>query len=121
MIKGENMKLTCIMCPVGCELTVEKINEEIKVSGNGCIRGQRYGISEMTNPTRMITSLIKTSSGVVAVKTTNLVPKDKIYDVLNELKAFKIKHAKVGDIVIHNVAGLKDIDIIVTRNVIDEI
>ena len=29
------MKTTCIMCPVGCELTIEKVGDEIKVTGNG--------------------------------------------------------------------------------------
>lgn len=113
------MKLTCIMCPVGCELNVEKINGEIKVSGNGCIRGQRYGISEMTAPTRMVTSLIKTKNGVCSVKTTNLVPKDKIFDVLNALKSFTIDDAKVGDIIIKNVAVLENIDVVVTRDIIE--
>lgn len=113
------MKLTCIMCPVGCELNVENIDGEIKVSGNSCVRGQRYGISEITAPTRMITGLIKTAKGVCAVKTTNVVPKDKIFDVLNELKLFRANNAKYGDIVIRNVAGLENIDVVVTRDAIE--
>lgn len=115
------MKLTCIMCPVGCELNVEKVGNEFKVTGNGCIRGERYGISEMTNPTRIITGLIKTNNGVASVKTTNLVPKEKINDVLNELKLFKTDNVNVGDIIIHNVAGLDGIDVIVTRESINEL
>lgn len=114
------MKLTCIMCPVGCELTVQTIDGEIKVSGNGCVRGERYGKTEMIAPMRMVTSLVKTDSGVIAVKTTNLVPKDKIFDVLDVLKNTKIKNAKNGDIIIKNVAGLSDVDIVVTRDVVDE-
>ena len=106
---------TCIMCPVGCNLTVKQDGENITVEGYGCIRGQRYGIQEITNPTRMITSLVKTQNGLCSVKTTNLVPKDKIFDVLNEIKKLNPKSAKQGEILLKNVCGLKDTDIIVTR------
>ena len=37
------MKTVCIMCPMGCELTIEKVKGEIKVSGNTCLRGETYG------------------------------------------------------------------------------
>ena len=114
------MKTTCIMCPVGCELSIEKVGGQIKVSGNNCVRGERYGISEMTAPTRMITSLVKTDSGVASVKTTNLVPKEKIFNVLNELKNIKLHSVKKGEIIIKNVANLDGIDIVVTRQPINE-
>ena len=109
------MKLTCIMCPVGCELNVENSNGIITVTGNSCIRGERYGISEVTAPTRMVTSLVKTLKGVASVKTTTLVPKDKINDVLNEIANFKAKDVQFGEIIIKNVAGVNGVDVIVTR------
>lgn len=108
-------KFTCIMCPVGCSLEVEKIGKEIKVFGNACIRGERYGKTELTNPTRMITALVKTKNGFCAVKTSNLVPKSKIFDVLAEIKTIKVDFAIQGQILISNVCGLNGVDIIVTR------
>ena len=113
------MKLTCIMCPVGCELDVKKDGEKIVVSGNGCIRGERYGITEITAPARMITALIKTKIGVASVKTTNLVPKAKIFDVLNELQNFFADEVKDGQIIIKNVAGIENVDVVVTREAIN--
>ena len=92
-------KFTCIMCPLGCELTVTKQNNEIKVFGNACVRGQRYGISEVTNPSRMITTLIKAKNGLFAVKTSALVPKDKILEAVQEIHNIKIENAFVGDVV----------------------
>ena len=108
-------KLTCIMCPMGCELTIEKICNDIKITGNGCIRGDRYARSEMTNPTRIITSIVKTKKGIVSVKTSSLVPKDKIFDVLNEIANLKPQKAKYGEILIKDVCGLKGINVVVTR------
>lgn len=108
-------KITCIMCPVGCELTITKQGNEFIVDGYGCIRGQRYGITEMTNPSRMITSIVKTQKGLCSVKTTNLVPKDKIFDVLNEISKLNPQSATFGEILIKNVCGLENVDVIVTR------
>ena len=35
--------LTCIECPVGCEITAETENGEVKsVRGNSCPRGRMY-------------------------------------------------------------------------------
>ena len=106
--------MTCIMCPVGCELEVTKNKLNISVTGNGCIRGERYAMQEITSPSRMITSLVKTENGICSVKTTNLVPKDKIKDVLKEIEKLKPKTVKLGDVLIKNVLDL-NVDIIVTR------
>ena len=107
-------KLTCIMCPVGCSLEVENVGEKIVVTGNGCIRGERYGISEVTNPTRIITALVKAKSGICSVKSTNLIPKDKIFDVLHEIEKLAPEKVELGEILIKNVLNL-GADIVVTR------
>ena len=74
------MKLTCIMCPVGCSLEVTKTKDGIIVTGNGCIRGERYGKQEMVNPTRMVTTVAKTKNGYVSVKTSNPVDKNRVQE-----------------------------------------
>ena len=56
-------KMVCIMCPLGCEMEVEQTNSEILVSGNNCIRGKNYAVSELTEPQRVLTSVIITKSG----------------------------------------------------------
>ena len=114
------MKLTCIMCPMGCEMEIIKNNENYTVTGNSCIRGERYAIQELQSPTRMITALVKTKKGVASVKTTNLVPKDKIFDVLSEINKLKLNAVKQNQVVLKNVLGLENVDIIVTREPITE-
>ncbi|MBQ5795758.1 MAG: DUF1667 domain-containing protein, partial [Kiritimatiellae bacterium] len=74
------MKLICINCPRGCELEVEKKGEEVVVSGHACPRGETYGTEEMTNPTRMVTGLVKVAGmrKPLSVKTERPVPKSSI-------------------------------------------
>ncbi|MBE5734923.1 MAG: DUF1667 domain-containing protein [Clostridiales bacterium] len=108
------MKLICIMCPMGCELTVTKEkNGDVKVSGNTCIRGEVYGKEEVTAPKRMLTALVKTDMGVLPVKTTKPIPKSMVFAVNDEIGKLRLKKAKSGDKIIKNVLNT-GADIIVT-------
>lgn len=108
------MEFTCIMCPVGCHLTATKTKNGNVISGNNCPRGEIFGKSEATNPTRMITSVMPYKNKTVSVKTSNPVPKSKIKDVLMAIKNADLpKSVKIGQIVIKNVAQTGE-DIVVT-------
>ena len=100
-----NKRFNCIMCPMGCELEVEVVGEQINVSGNGCIRGQQYAKSELTCPVRSVSSLVKLKSGgVVAVKTSTSVPKSKIFDIMNELQKMELENRpEFHEVIIKNV------------------
>jgi len=111
-------ELICICCPKGCHLKVDvKAN---KVSGNGCIRGIEYGINEVTNPVRVITSTVKVKDGelaVVPVKTKNPIPKELNFKCMEEINKITMSApVKIGDVVIANVLGT-GVDIVITRNV----
>lgn len=110
-------KMICIICPKGCHL---EIDDNQKVTGNSCKRGETYAINEITNPTRTVTSTVKVKNGKinrVPVVTTNPVPKDKIFEVMNEINNVTVDvPIKINDIVIHNILGL-NIDIKATRDV----
>lgn len=108
------MDFTCIMCPVGCNLVATKNKNGVKIEGNSCPRGEIFGKSEATNPTRMVTSVMPYKNKTISVKTSNPVPKNKIKEVLFEIKNAKPpKMARVGQIVIKNVAGTGE-DVVVT-------
>lgn len=107
------MKMTCIMCPVGCSLEVSKKNGEIVVSGNSCVRGEIYGKQEAIAPKRMVTTVAKTNNGVVSVKTTNPIDKERVNDVVLEIGKLYLKNPQHGQVVIKNVLGL-GADIVVT-------
>lgn len=109
------MKTICIMCPMGCPLTVERTEKGVEVTGNTCKRGLEYGIQEFTAPKRVVTSLVNAENGkVVSVKTSTLIDKGLIFKVLDELKCVKLSSpVKIGDVIILNVCG-SGADIIAT-------
>ena len=117
----EKRNLTCINCPLGCQLTVTLENGAVtEVTGNTCPRGEAYGKKEVTNPTRVVTSIVKVEGGVLAAascKTKEDIPKGKIFDILEELKVVTLKApVAIGDVIIPNVAGT-GVDVIATKNV----
>ncbi len=109
------MNTICIMCPMGCPLHIEEVNGEVVVTGNTCKRGQIYGVEEFTHPKRAITTLVKTEDGgVVSVKTSNTVPKERIFDVVAEIGKLRAgKDAQIGDVLAKDVLGL-GVDVIIT-------
>lgn len=113
-----NRELICICCPMGCRITVTTEDGVITdVTGNTCPRGKEYAVSELTAPVRMVTSFVKTDGGVcVPVKTASPVPKEKIKDVMKEIKQIQaVLPVKMGDVIINDVAGT-GINIIATRS-----
>ena len=70
-------ELICIVCPKGCHLTAEQTAEGWQIAGYGCPRGQQYGVAEMTNPTRVVTSTVRITGGIhprLPVKTDGALP-----------------------------------------------
>ena len=117
----EQRNLTCIGCPLGCQLTVElEQGKVIAVTGNTCKRGEDYAGKEVTSPTRIVTSTVKVSGGkavTVSVKTKSDIPKDKIFDCVKALKELIVcAPVSIGDVVLENVAGT-GVDMIATKNV----
>ncbi len=111
--------MICIGCPMGCELTVEVENgQAVSVSGNNCAVGKRYAETEVSAPTRMVTSTAIAENGVpVPVKTKSPVPKDKIFDVVAAIKAAKVSlPVSIGDVVIENAAET-GVSIVATKRV----
>ena len=101
-------RMTCIICPRGCQLTVT-LEDEPKVSGNSCPRGEEYAIAEITHPMRTLTTTIRVrlengSIGRVSVKSKGEIPKEEIFKL-----AEKIHHTiingpvQVGDEVLPGV------------------
>ena len=104
---------------MGCELTVEvEDGRAVSVTGNTCGVGKKYAETEVSAPTRMVTSTAMSDKGIpVPVKTKTAVPKDKIFDVVDCIKNTVVKlPAKIGDIAAENAAGT-GVDIVVTKDV----
>ena len=117
----EQKSLTCIGCPLGCQLIVELENGEvISVIGNTCKRGDDYARKEVTSPTRIVTSTVKVTGGkssMVSVKTKSDIPKEKIFECVKVLKVVEVQAPiAIGDVVLSNVAGT-GVDIVATKDV----
>ena len=85
----EIKNLTCIGCPMGCQVTVEFEGEEIfSVKGNSCAIGDKYARQEVTHPERTVTSTVVVVGGAkerTSVKTKGNIPKDKIFACMEEI------------------------------------
>ena len=84
----ERKEFICIGCPLGCPLTVELSDGVVKsVTGNTCPNGEKYARKEVTDPRRTVTTTVKVENGrlpVVSVKTAEDIPKNKIFDCMQE-------------------------------------
>ncbi|SCH05751.1 DUF1667 domain-containing protein [Romboutsia sp. 1001713B170207_170306_H8] len=100
-------ELTCIVCPMGCKLSVECLGDDFKVEGNNCKRGEKYAKEELTNPKRVITTTVKLGNSylhLLPVKTESSIPKNLMFEVMKELDKIKVDAPiKVGDIIIKNI------------------
>jgi len=117
----EHIELTCIGCPLGCSLSVEKEgNEVVSVTGNTCPRGDAYARKEVTNPTRIVTSTVMVDGGVaktVSCKTESDIPKGMIFDIVKELSDIRVMApVKIGDVLVENVAGT-GVNVVATKDV----
>lgn len=103
--------LTCVACPLGCSITVELDDQGqiLSVTGNTCKRGDAYARTEMTNPTRSLTSTVKVEGGrlpVVPVKSAAPVPKSMLFDCMKEINKVVVKApVHIGDTIIENILG----------------
>ena len=98
---------TCIMCPLGCTITYDNG----KITGNKCPRGLEYVKNEIENPMRMLTTTVKTIYGEpIPVRTSDMIPKNKIFEVMKKINSVRInKSVKLGEVIVKNVVDGVDI------------
>lgn len=112
-------EFVCIVCPSSCRLAVSEKDGEISVAGNGCKRGIEHGISEYTNPMRMLTSTVAIAGGTLPrlpVIATAEVPKAKLGECLDRIYATgATAPVKCGDVLISDICGT-GVDIIASRS-----
>ncbi len=107
-------ELVCTICPQGCIL---KVNGE-SITGADCERGVEYARSELTCPMRYITATVAVEGNPYSrlpVRSVSPVPKDRISDIMKEIKNASVPpFAERGQVVIRN-AGGTDADFVSTR------
>lgn len=97
--------LTCVVCPVGCEITVDYEGTEVKsVTGNTCKRGDAYARNEIVAPSRTLTTTVRVKGGempLVPVKTSKPIPKNMLFEAMKKADAYAADApVKCGDVLI---------------------
>lgn len=114
-------RLKCVVCPTGCQIEVTmKNNDIINVQGFNCPKGKEYAIEEVTNPTRVVMSVIRVKNGVlptVAVKTSQPVKKKVIPQIMEKLASIIVQApVQMGEVIVENIAD-SNANIVATRPV----
>ncbi|MDO5047185.1 MAG: DUF1667 domain-containing protein [Anaerococcus sp.] len=114
----EIRELTCINCPIGCQLTVKMQDDQVlSVSGNNCKLGDIYARKEVVDPRRIITSTVALEGGhmpTVPVKTKTDVPKGMIFDIMKEINSLRAKApVHIGDVLKENICNT-GVDLVAT-------
>ena len=105
-----NRKMTCIVCPRGCEMDVEyDKNTFISVTNNFCRKGEGYARDEIVSPKRTITSTVKVIDGdliMLPVKTDQPVNKEKIFDIMKKIYQVTVNAPiNINDVLFTNIDG----------------
>jgi len=122
-------QMTCIACPRGCRLVVIPGTEEAVsgarpesdggsinrggpvITGNRCPKGIDYALQEITNPVRILTSTVATTSpgGIrMPVKTSVEIPKELMKEAMAVIHRTVLSRPGIpGDVVIEGFLGLK--------------
>ncbi|WP_293844027.1 DUF1667 domain-containing protein [uncultured Parolsenella sp.] len=119
----ERLELTCVCCPVGCSLVVERTSadEATYVSGAGCARGKKYAPAEATRPERVVTTTVCVSGAAepLSARTVAPVPRELMAEVVSAAKgaaAGMRAPVAIGDVVLTDACGT-GVDVIATKSV----
>ena len=100
------VNLTCVVCPAGCRMTAEldENGKVVSITGNTCPRGKTYGESEITNPVRTLTSIVKIEGAknhtvMLPVKTSKPIPKGTLFEAMDKIRRITVKApVEMGDV-----------------------
>lgn len=112
-------RLTCVLCPIGCELEVGRAaGDRLDVRGNQCDKGLDFANEEILRPKRNLATsvpLAGTASRMVSVRLSAPVPRDMIFPILDAIAGLRPEPPVVrGQVLIPNVLGT-GVDVISTR------
>lgn len=116
----EKKHLTCITCPIGCDMDVEVEDGKLfSAQGHICPRGEEFVLQEITRPVRLLTTTVRIRDAelsMLPVRTDKPIEKGLLFQAMEELARIEVQApAEMYDIVIRNVAGT-EANVIATRN-----
>ncbi len=123
MGESSTRRLTCLVCPIGCELRATVRGQEIvSLEGHECPRGEAYASQELFDPRRVLTTTVRLCSSEVPrlpVKTSEAVPRERLRAGVQAARELRIEPpVRRGDVLMRDVAGT-GADLVATRSVGD--
>ncbi len=119
----ERLTLTCVCCPMGCTLEVEKASDSqaTYLSGAGCARGKKYGPVEALHPRRVVTTTVFVADvpTPLSVKTSEPVPREVMGAVVAAAKEAAPRvtaPVRSGDVIVRDVCGT-GVDVVATGEI----
>jgi len=113
-------ELICIACPKGCYLTVEGEGSEWHVTGNACIKGEAYGVNEVVDPRRILTTTIRLNHKIhhrLPVVTSNPLPKDRLMEAMTVIDRVVVTPPiEAGEVILEHLLDM-DIDLLSSKTI----
>ena len=96
MAKVEEIVITCVGCPLGCQvqLVLDNSGEVTTVTGNKCKEGKDYAIAEYKHPVRVLTATVLTGNSkhpLLAVRTNKPINKGMLREAMYEIAKVRVK------------------------------
>lgn len=110
--------ITCIRCPIGCQLTVEVTDGKVtKVEGNLCKRGVEYAQSECVHPVRTLTTTVRVLNGdPLPVRSREPLPKEMIFACMDVMRTVAVTApVAAGTVIVADICGT-GVDMIATAS-----
>lgn len=116
-----NKDIICIMCPLGCKMSVQVAGEEVTaVEGNRCKKGAKHAEREVFFPGRILTTTIRTGfqdPPLLPVRSNKEIPKERLMDCVREISQHSVGDpVALGQAVVEDILGL-GVDIVACRTV----
>ena len=87
----EKSELVCTCCPNGCALTaITDAKGKLEISGALCSRGVSFGLNELTDPRRTLTTTVRLQNGaypLVPVRSAEQVRKGDLRRLVASLRS----------------------------------
>lgn len=115
-------EFTCIICPNGCDVSVE-LNEQgeiLNIEGHTCKKGEDYVRQELTHPVRTIATSVLVKGGELPLASVRLdapIPKEQIFEAMAEIRKIQLEApVTAGTVLIEKILG-SEANVVVTKTV----
>lgn len=85
-------RLTCLLCPEGCEIEVRRRGNEAAVEGHRCDQGLVFAEEEVLHPLRNVATSVPVRGSratMVSVRLSARIPREMIFPVLAEISKLR--------------------------------